>query len=54
MPSRFLVAVIATETSSLKVVGILLALKATVQRKEGGGPTGKENPKRSGPTFLTV
>ena len=30
MPSRFLVALIATGTSTLKVVGILVALKATV------------------------
>ena len=32
MPSRFLVALIATGTSTLKVVGILVALNATVNR----------------------
>ena len=37
--SRFLVALIATGTSTLNVVGILVAMKATVQMKEGGGPT---------------
>ena len=52
MSSRFLVALLATGMLTLKVVEILVALKATVT--EGGRPTGKENPKCDRPTFLTV
>ena len=53
VPSRFTAALIATGTSVLNVVGILVALKATVT-EEGGRSTGKENPKSGRPTFLTV
>ena len=54
MSSRFLVALIATGMSTLKVVGILVALRLCLQRKEGGGRARKENPKCGGSTFLTV
>ena len=53
MSFRLLVALIATGTSALKVVEILVALKAAVT-EEGGRPTKKENPKCGRPTFLSV
>ena len=53
MSSTLLVALLATGMLTLKVVEILVALKATVT-EEGGRPTGKENPKCDRPTFLTV
>ena len=37
VPSKFLVALIATGTSTLKVVGILVALKAKVTEEERWG-----------------
>ena len=52
--SRFLVALKATGMSTLKIDGIVVALKATVTEEGKWRITRKENPKCGGPTFLTV